>query len=664
MRRPLLVALLALSCHPTVRWARPTASVPAVHAQVRTVNPGYRRNGSQVLVREVDVPTRANLDWAAYHANFMNADPPPEEAPPTGTPDTAHPFAGTLDPGTLTSSITTTPLTADERAHPLAFAPLVEYLAARKAAGGLEEVGAAIRGETWGLGAAAGIARQLASEVYVHESEGQPSLWVKVEIAPWFKALGALPDEDGDGVPELYGRIRADLVSAASVKVLQDDYAGRVLSPAEVKTWANQLSSYWYPSYNTDLVHPRGDWPEADTEEPIRRELGDAKWPAPAIVMRGKPQGKPLYNVFLIKGATASQAAPAAALVLQPTAPSAQPRPIVDLTRQELAEHGGTWPRWSERLAPFQTIVRAKLGAAPSTVKGVTGSDGFLYYRNELESVIGGDLTTQPKGKDPLPVIADFRKALASRGIDFLFVPVPNKVEVLPERLDRGNGKLVGQVVNPYARKFLQDLAGAGVEPIDLLPAFLAERAHDASAAEPLYQAQDTHWTDRGLQRAAHLVAERIKKYPWYAELSRHRRRYVTREATFTRHGDLVSRLAPAAQRRYQPQTLVAHQVLEPGGAAYEDDAESPIVVLGDSFTGVYELTDCEHAGVSAHIAREIGYPVDLVMSYGGGPNVRQKLLRRGVDALAKKRLVVWMMTARDLHAYWEDWKPLDLAAK
>jgi alginate O-acetyltransferase complex protein AlgJ len=68
---------------------------------------------------------------------------------------------------------------------------------------------------------------------------------------------------------------------------------------------------------------------------------------------------------------------------------------------------------------------------------------------------------------------------------------------------------------------------------------------------------------------------------------------------------------------------------------------------------------DAEHAGVSAHVAREIGYPLDLVMSYGGGPNVRQKLLRRGWDSLAEKRIVIWMMTARDLYDYWEDWEPL-----
>ena len=89
-----------------------------------------------------------------------------------------------------------------------------------------------------------------------------------------------------------------------------------------------------------------------------------------------------------------------------------------------------------------------------------------------------------------------------------------------------------------------------------------------------------------------------------------------------------------------------------------------PLVGLSNTpvlrnLTAVYELMDAEHAGVSAHIARAVGYPLDLVMSYGGGPNVRQKLLRRGWDSLSSKRLVIWMMTARDLYDYWEDWESL-----
>jgi len=42
------------------------------------------------------------------------------------------------------------------------------------------------------------------------------------------------------------------------------------------------------------------------------------------------------------------------------------------------------------------------------------------------------------------------------------------------------------------------------------------------------------------------------------------------------------------------------------------------------------------------------------------GTNVREKLLRRGEDKLATKKLVIWMMTARDLFDYAEGWQPLE----
>ena len=33
--------------------------------------------------------------------------------------------------------------------------------------------------------------------------------------------------------------------------------------------------------------------------------------------------------------------------------------------------------------------------------------------------------------------------------------------------------------------------------------------------------------------------------------------------------------------------------------------------------------------------------------------------IARGAAALESKKLVVWVMTARDLFNYWEDWAPL-----
>jgi alginate O-acetyltransferase complex protein AlgJ len=69
--------------------------------------------------------------------------------------------------------------------------------------------------------------------------------------------------------------------------------------------------------------------------------------------------------------------------------------------------------------------------------------------------VAGGDLEKQRKGKNPLPVILEFKKVLDEQGVDFLFVPVPTKLEIYPEQLDRDFKSLAGQVVNPAFRKLI-----------------------------------------------------------------------------------------------------------------------------------------------------------------------------------------------------------------
>jgi alginate O-acetyltransferase complex protein AlgJ len=663
------VTLLA-RCHPASSAPFPGGGEPvaAEHGQVRTLNEGYARTRSQVLVREVDVPTRAALDYAAYHANFMIADPAPDALPPEGqAPDASQPFGGLLDKATLTADVNRTPLTAGERRHPLAFAPAVTYLESHHVVGAalLEEVATKVRGESWGLPSTPGVSTQAPSEAFLHSPPGAPAeIWVKIEFAPWFTPFKGLPDQDGDGFPEVYGRVRADHAPVAAIDAWKGDYSGRALDARELKTWANELSSYWYPSFNTDLIAPGAVWPDEHTEGDIRKELGGRVFTAPAIVLRGKPEGKATYEVFLVKGALAgaTAAAPSSApLSLPPTRPTPDPAPLAAAVSQELALHGGSWSAWASELSAFHADIKTRLASPPRDAKALAGTNGFLFYRTSLDFVVGGDLESQPPGKNPAPVIVEFKKMLDAHGVDFLFVPVPTKAEIFPDELSPKGKPLVGKVVNPFIRKLAQSLAQQGVEVVDLLTPFLAARTKGgAPGEEPLYQRQDTHWTDRGLRLAAELLAKRIERYPWYPSLARHAQRFGTKDATFTRFGDLHSRLPEAKKRGYQPETLSAKQVLRADGTPYEDEAESPIVLLGDSFTGVYELTDAEHAGLSAHMARGISYPIDLVMSYGGGPNVRAKLMRRGTAALGAKKLVVWVMTARDLYKYWEAWEPLE----
>jgi alginate O-acetyltransferase complex protein AlgJ len=646
---------------------------------VRTIDPTYSRTTSRVLVREVKRPTRANLDYAAYVGNNIlhRAEGPPEELP-GAVIDRARLFGGFVRPETIVASLASTPLDARERARPLAFVPLVDYLAqwSDSQARGLEEARAAVREETWGLRKAAGRSYQQITTLYLHRPRGgAPQLWAKIEFEPTPRLFPSMPDEDGDGYPEIYGALRPGLASDAALRRIEQDYRGRVLSAAELRSWAHELASYWYPTYNTDLVDLYGAsaWPLPSTESDIVAALRGRLIARPTIVVRGKPQGQALYNVFVVPGHAPVGKAPVGAATRPAAAPARLKAAAVSPRTEELRralrdelrrEGGGSFTTWAERVRPLHEQIALELRRRPKELRALVGRDGFLFYRSSLEYVVGGDLRAQAAGKNPFSAIVGFQRYLARLGVDFLLVPVPTKAEVYPDKLLAPKlleGKLPR--LNPFGRKLLLELAEAGVEVIDLLPSYLAARVEDARSEELLYQPQDTHWTDRGLRLAAERIAQRVKQYPWYTTLAEESVTLGERRVRFKQLGDLHSRLAPREQRRYRAATLIGRQVTRADGTLYEDDASSPIVLLGDSFTGVYQLMGCTHAGVSAHIARLIRYPLDLVMSYGGGPNVRRQLLSRGEPALRRKRLLIWLFAARDLYNYWEDWAAVEASS-
>lgn len=673
----LLPAVLAAGCTPArLPWKAPSGPRPvAVAASGVSTGDDYDPGRSRLLVRRITRPTRARLDWAAYHHNVMLRDPAPEgpaarAARAARLPEAGAMCGGVLVPDSITASWADMPLGEDERTRPLAFSPLVDWLARwdyQKTAA-LEEARAAVRAESWGLPSSVQITYQEITTAWLHDDR----LWVEIEFRPWVRLFQDMPDPDGDGRAELFARLDTGSLDPSVFARIRDDYAGRVLEPAEVRAWANELASYWYPSYNTDVVDlgSANVWPPAQPAAEVAAVMRGKQIERPTVVIRGKPQGEAIFNVFVIEGM------PAAALVPGPkdtkttaAAPpatrgpddvTAEPETVRARLGAERDRHG-SWRKWAASLRKHHRRIRRMLEKRPAKLKALIGRKGFLFFRDSLAYLVGGDPRAQEEGKNPYPAIVAFRAYLAEHGVDFLLVPVPAKPEVFPDRLLPGEfapDEL--PVLNPHARKFLFELAGAGVEVIDLLPAFLEARARRGPGEELCYQRQDTHWTDRGLRLAAGIIAERIERYPWYADLARDEVAFGTKEVTFNHQGDLVSRLAPREQTRYQPATLKARQVRMPDGSPYQDDMQSPVVVLGDSFTGVYQLTGPRAAGITAHIARELGIPVDLVMSWGGGPGVRKALLRRGEDDLERRRLVVWIFAARDFIDYWDTWDVIE----
>jgi len=618
-------------------------------AAIKEFNKTYSRTSSRVMMRVVHKSTLANLDYAAYNDNILMNSPKPEADLKSINFSLKH--LNSLLNSSIKEQFEETSLSEKSLSSPMAWIPMLDYLAEwdYDASLDLQKVGSEISSQKWG-NQNVFVPLQEISTAYLHESGNKTEFWVKLEFQPWVPFSDSIDDEDKDGFPELYGKIDESKYPDKLISRLKNDYLSRTLTASEIDDYFYELSSDWYEKYNTDTLDMKINrpWPNSQTEPEIIEELGGITIQNATAIIKGKPHGKPIYNVFLVESGKSPE-----------NSNSITSHSIDNMTANiqrweyELQEWGnGSWENWEQKLSDFYQDIHDKLTGIPKERKGIIGKDGFLFFRGSLEYIISGDL--QEQENNPYPAIVDYYQKLKEKNIDMLFVIIPAKPEIFPDKISANSPENGKPYVTPYTRKFLLELAKAGVETIDLLPAFIEERG---KSNEPIYMTQDTHWSNRAVKIAAKMIGNRIKKYSWYPEICKSPVNYKTQKADFVRAGDIRGMLPENEKIEYRPMKLTAEQVLNPDGSYYEDDKSSPIVLLGDSFCGVFHFEDCKHAGISAHIAKEIGMPVDLIMAHGSGPQIRKRFARRGTDEIKKKKLLIWTTAARDLYNYWTDWE-------
>lgn len=633
--------------------------------------PGFNRLTSNAMVRKIDVPTRAHLDYAAYDRNPLLVEPAPKNpGKKLHTPGLSElTFDGVVE--NVGGSISETPLTEKEKAEPLAWKPLMKHLWAVVKDAHLSAKGARIAARKWGDDAVYQPYQEITA-AYVHTNDNVAELWVKIECSWWAPNFKAVSDEDHDGVREFYGRLGGTPVPSDSLKKMVDwiknEYTATILSHEAATDWVTDLASYWYPTRNTDII-PLGAaavWPDASVKKQVRKEVGSLAIRNPLAVIEGKPfaPNKPMYNVYIIpqeKSTDVQEDAPGirAHFTAEITNTLSENRCMNDKRFSDEIRQYGAYASWFAAMVPFYTAVKGVINTFPQEQMALPGSDGWLFFRKSFDALWGGEIGMQPDSLNPLVHIAALSNYLKSCNVELLFVGVPDKEEVYFDKINSEPVMPYSPIVKPYGRKFLAQLQEQGVEVIDLLTPFLRAKSDDSATGELLYQKQDTHWTSRGLQIAAEIIAKRITLYPWYTSSS-DTVTYSYRDTTVERAGDLTDRLPPDVKGRYASVSMPARKVVHTDGSLFEGNApDAPVLLIGDSFTGVFELIDGKSAGVGAHIAARTGLPVDIITSWGGGPAVRQKMLRVRGSVLNRKRVVVYMMVARDLYRYEQGWEPL-----
>ena len=397
---------------------------------------------------------------------------------------------------------------------------------------------------------------------------------------------------------------------------------------------------------------------------------------------------------------------------------------------------------WNLFSDPGEKVV---LGAAGDCIGAGCGrdtaaaSDRWLFYRQDVEFLVQPSPLDVRRAKldNPVKAIERFRDQLKAKGVELLVVITPGKPSIYPERLTgrdfqvagAGNAAAVGNAaagenaaavgnaanlenaigLQSHGKKILDSLTRAGFNTVDLYTPLLAAKSRD-SVEGALYLNDDTHWTPRGAEIAADVIAKKVREMV-DAGIVKIREnnavRYVAADSLADRMGDVGEMSGLNKFNVFKVQKVTGHVVSQQNikerteklpvdstcveaaksackkndscftaqsalcerdtvlydttVAPFKDDfRKSEILILGDSFSRIYQTDSPVNAGWIAHFAKNMNRPVASIVSDGGASTlVREKLARKS-SVLKGKKLLIWEFVERDLRFGAEGWKDVE----
>lgn len=317
--------------------------------------------------------------------------------------------------------------------------------------------------------------------------------------------------------------------------------------------------------------------------------------------------------------------------------------------------------------------------------KAIEGRNGWLFYKQ------GMDYLLRPSVQDRRSVVVDpedtpirdnildsivaFKNELSKREIELMIMIVPGKASIYPDILSkRVSPDKVG--MTGHSLMLMEELNKRGIETVDLFSALAEARKQDDVCGDSLYLSQDTHWKTRGVQVVAKTVAKQIQTKSWSADLGEPAE-FVVDTVTIERDGDIrimadlpdfklpfittpfikekTSCLQVYQIRRDEDSTITSKNLFR------DDYRRSKILILGDSFSRIYQSDEPRSAGWISHLAYQLSLPVCSIVSDGGASTLVREKLQRKKGVLKGKKLVIWEFVERDLRYGAEGWKDIKL---
>jgi hypothetical protein len=260
--------------------------------------------------------------------------------------------------------------------------------------------------------------------------------------------------------------------------------------------------------------------------------------------------------------------------------------------------------------------------------KVVAGWSGWLFYEPELAYV-----TSELPAENERHIVA-FDRMLRQHGMTLFVVPIPNKIEIYPEKFT------LLPAPHPVKKErgcLLRQLENDGVKVIDLVPPF-----EQAKHSGRLFDPYDTHWTTLGIEVAAQVIARAIDSVLVSRNITRDPR-YGVRDTVLQTCSDLFDKLHNDHAPTWRPTAV--KRVVSPDGSLYTEGRKSEILIVGDSFVNHGKWWN---ANLGAQLARLIGHPTRTyfnLLANVNGPCMYQSK----PGAFPENGVVIWAFTSRVL---------------
>ena len=300
-----------------------------------------------------------------------------------------------------------------------------------------------------------------------------------------------------------------------------------------------------------------------------------------------------------------------------------------------------------EAVRPATLDLLLRFGAAGSE-EAYVGKDGWLFYRPDVDPL----WMSRNAPAEAAAGLARFAADLAGRGVRVVFVAVPGKATIHPEKI--GFGKFTRPVMPAGWENFSGEVARAwkevaapGAPPPMIVEAtdLLWQRKQDTG--QPQFLETDSHWSPQAMEAVAGEIAAWVTGSGALPQTTG-----VFREEKIVGVGDTARMLElPEGSVFLRPQRI---EVARSSG--WVPDPESEVLLLGDSYSNIYSAEDLgwgTQAGLAEQLSRFLGVPVDrLSRNDAGALEARQMLASawsKDPQRFDGKKVIVWQLAMREL---------------